>query len=197
MAHLLSRRLGLAERLVALLLVGLTIDNVALASSAIGLGKPWYEWANVARYAAHSVCIPPLLIAALEICRRARCRWAEPGWAWIVIFSLALAGIIYGLTMEVVGIEFVRVELYDFTRLVSDDNLPPFATIATNFVIICMGIALWRQRGWAWLGLGAALVFSVNAITATQAWGLLAGNTAELVFVLAWLVTLRRFPPDN
>lgn len=195
LAYVLSRPRALSERLVALLLVGLIIDNATLASSAIGIGALWYEWANVARYTAHAVFIPLLLIAALDISRRAQLRWTQPSWVWVAAIGLSITGVAYGLVSEVIGIKFEIAEMFGHSRLVSADTLPPFATIITNFLIIGIGATLWRQRSWAWLCLGAAAVFFVNAATATKPWGLIAGNLAELTFVLGWLVTLRRYPP--
>jgi len=193
----LARPAGLAEWVLRLLFVGLITDNLTLAFSSVGLGSDWYELANVARYAAHAVFLPLLMLAGVDIAERARCSWANRRETWTIAVVLALTGIAYGLMTEVIGINFVIAEFAGHERLVSAAHLPPFATITSNLLLLATGAAIWHRADWPWLFFATLVVFLVNGATAGKSWGIVAGNSAEIIFVLGWIVTLRHFPVED
>jgi len=189
-----ARPAGLAEWLLRLLLIGLIADNATLALSGVGLGNTWYEFANVVRYGAHALFLPLLVLAGVAIAARAGCNWAKRPQAWAIALLLALTGVVYGLVTEVAGIEFIAVEFAGHERLVSADHSAPFATIVSNFLLLVIGATIWQRADWPWLFVATLVVFLINGVTAGKPWGIVAGNSAEIIFVLGWLVTLRRFP---
>ena len=189
------RPAGAAEWLIRALLFGLVADNLILALAGTALGESWYVSVNEFRYLWHAFALPLLLPAGVLIAQRAGVEWAQRRGAIVAAYLLAGAGIAAGFVLEVAGIEFVQKTLFDHTRLVSANNAPPLVTIATNFLLVFVAAGIWRASGWRWLLAGAGFILVVNGATGAQAWGIIAGNLSEIVFALAWIATLRRFPP--
>ena len=194
LAMTFQRPAGLPEWLIRLLLMGLIADNLILAMSGLTFGASWYSAATVARYTAHAIVLPPLLLAAVVLACRAGVRRAASSAAIPVAAVLALIGIAVGLLQEVAGIQLTPATVFGHTRLVSVGSIPPIATIVTNVLILIIAGAIWRASGWRWLFAAALLIFLVNAAFATRDWSILSGNLAEIVFAAAWVATLKRFP---
>jgi len=194
----LSFRLGsgLAEWLVRFLLLGLIVDNLILAAGAVAIDAPWYYVASEFRYLAHVLLLPPLVVAGLELLRRAGSAVAERPAALVAAMVFVAAAIGYGVATEIVGLELVRETLLGHDRYTSAHGAPPLATIVTNLVILGMATVLWRIGGFPWLFIAALAIFIVNGAIATSDWGIIGGNFAEILFVSGWLASCRRFRPD-
>ena len=191
-----SLRAALPEWLLRALMLGLMTDNLILALSSTGIGTDWYYGLSSLRYAAHAIVLPPLLIAAVLVARRAGLKWTTKPAALGAAVALAVAGIAYGLYTEVLTLNLVPETLYGHTRLVSDHGIPPIATILTNVFLLVIAAGIWRSGGWPWLFAAALVIFIVNGATASSDLGIVAGNLAEILFALGWLLTLRRFPHE-
>ncbi len=187
-------RAGAPEWLWRLLMCGLIYDNVVIALGSTGVGENWYQAASALRYLMHVIVLPPLVVAALLVARRAGADWAQGRTAFLMAGIFVVAAIDVGIVTEIAGLQLVSESLYGHERLVSAHASPPLATIATNVVILAIGAAIWRRAGWPTLFGVALAILLVNGATASQEWGILAGNLAELVFAYGWLLTLRRFP---
>jgi len=187
-------RSGVPEWLLRLLLLGMLADNTIVALSTVGMGDTWYQAANAMRYLAHVLLLPPLVVAALYVARRAGLGWAHGRTALLMAGIFVVAAIDVGIVTEIAGLQLVPETLYGFERLVSAHGTIPLATIATNVLILAIGAAIWRQSGWPWLFAACLLILLVNGATATKPWGIVSGNLTEIVFALGWLLTLRRFP---
>jgi hypothetical protein len=193
----LSLRPGIAEWIVRALLLGLLIDNITLALSIVGLGESWYVLANQLRYAAHAILLPLLLVAGVLLARRAGVLWTLGRKAVTIASVLAAIGILFGLASEVYGLTLVPETLFGHTRLVSNSGLPPIATILTNLLLLPVGLATWRCSGWPWLFVVTLLILLINGATGALDWGIISGNTMEIVFAIGWIATLRRFPVER
>ena len=108
-------------------------------------------------------------------------------FCWLVV----LAAWCYGLWHDVGGLELVVVEVFGHSRLTSVSDLPPFGTIAVNLLLIPLAFILWRRTGWPLLLVGAAFILLVNGAVGAEPWGYVAGNAAEVVFILCLLSTER------
>ena len=186
-------RAGVPEWLVRALLVGLIADNLVLAAGQLYFDESWYQSASWVRYLAHVLLLPPLAFAALTILQRAGVAWAQSGVARASVLFFVVAAIATGFVTEIANLELVRETLFGHDRYASAHAAPPVATIATNLVILGMAVVLWRKAGWPWLFVASLTIFVVNGATATMAWGIVAGNLAEIVFVGGWLATLLHF----
>lgn len=193
----LRLRAGGAEWIVRLLLLGLVADNLILALGGIAFDAPWYYGASWLRYFAHVLLLPPLALAALLLAQRAGLSWSGMPVARWAIGVFVVAAILVGLGTEIVNLELVKETLFGHDRYVSADAMPPIATILTNLVVLVIAGAIWRQAGWTWLFLAALAILLVNGSSAGKEWGIIAGNLAEIVFLVGWVVTLYRFPPER
>ena len=188
---------GLAEWLVRLLLLGLLLDNTILGMSGAVFDWTGYYPLGGLRYVLHAIVLPPMVLAGIEILRRAGVAWAGTRLSRYAGLAFALAAILYGLLTEVAGLEMKVATLWEHRRYVSVDSMPPVATILTNFIVIILAAVLWRRSGWPWLFAGALFIFVVNAALGAREFGIVAGNLAEVVFALTWVATLYRFRPDR
>ncbi|MDH3621277.1 MAG: hypothetical protein OER91_10310 [Gammaproteobacteria bacterium] len=187
---------GAPEWLLRALLFGLIADNAIIAAGAAAFDAPWYYATSEFRYLAHVILLPPMVLAALALLRRAGSVFATRRATWIVAAAFVVVAISYGVATEIVGLELVRESLLGHDRYTSVDAAPPLATIVTNLAILVMAAMLWRIGRFPWLFVASLTIFVVNGATATSDWGIVAGNFAELVFVAGWLASLYRFPAD-
>jgi len=177
--------------LLRLMLLGMAYDNLILAIGPVGVGAQWYEWANYPRYVLHAGLLPFLTLFALSAMRVRGVAVAADRVFVGFCYSFTALAVVYGMWREVLLLELEPERLFDHARLVSVSAIPPLATIATNILILPMAFALWRKSGW-WPFFAAALfIFLVNGITGSRAWGFIAGNGAEVVFICCLLITER------
>lgn len=184
-------RAGLAEWVLRVLLVGLMTDNLIVAAGAFAIDSGWYEPVSRVRFVAHVVLLPLMVLAGLDLLRRAG--RAQSALAGMAAMAFAAAAILYGIASEIAGLELVRETLAGHPRYVAVHAGPPLATIVTNIVILAMAAVLWRAAAWPWLLVGAMLIFLVNAAMASSDWSIVAGNIAEVAFAGAWLASCLRF----
>jgi len=65
-------------------------------------------------------------------------------------------------------------------------------------VVLIVGLALWRARGWPWLAAAAGFMFVAAA--GGPAWGSYAppaANLGEIVFVVGMITAAARFAPAS
>jgi hypothetical protein len=184
---------GLADWIVRALLLGLLYDNTVLALSDVAMDKSWYYGASWFRYVAHVLILPPLVVAALQIGSRAGIPWSSSRAASMIGLVYVVAACAFGFVAEIAGLELVRETLGEHIRYVSADATSPFATVATSVLVLIFSALLWKETRWPWLFAAALLIFLVNGSLAANPWGVVAGNMAEVVFSLAWVLTLMRF----
>ena len=197
LVFVLRLKLRVPEIIILLLLLAMATDNLVLLLSDWLIGGKSYVVLSWVRYVAHVLVLPLLIEAGRQVAVRANVGWTANGPVAIGAWVLVIAGIVVGVTTELAGLQFVEAELLDHMRLVSADAHPPFATIFANFVVIVLGIAIWRGSGWPWLFLAALAIFGINGATGASEYGLLFGNGAEVVFGLGWVVTLYRFRAND
>jgi hypothetical protein len=77
--------------------------------------------------------------------------------------------------------------------LVISSGPGPLVAIVTNIVVLAVGIALWIQRGWPWLTVGAGLMFIAAGAFARSEWSLPIANFGEICFTLAYITTCAHF----
>jgi hypothetical protein len=193
LAATLRLRAGVTEWLLRALLLGLITDNLIVAAGAFAIDESWYYGASWMRYLAHVLLLPPMAFAALVLLQRAGSRFAVSQLARIATIFFVAAAISFGFVTEIAELELVRETVLGHPRMSSTHSGPPLATIATNLVILGLAAMLWRTVRWPWLFAAALFIFLVNGAAATTDWGIIAGNLAEVVFVLGWFASIRRF----
>ncbi|GAB3096411.1 hypothetical protein GCM10027217_11450 [Pseudomaricurvus hydrocarbonicus] len=102
------------------------------------------------------------------------------------------AAIMFGLYHEVVLLELGDKSALGVHKLGNLSSAPPWATILSNLVFLPLAWVYWRTTGWPWMLLGGVFIFIVNGASAAQPWGFLAGNFAEVVFIISLILTERR-----
>lgn len=175
------------------LLFGMFYDNLMQGLGAWFITASWYESASIMRFVFHVSVLPFLTIFTLLILQLGQVNIANKLWFIGGCWMFALAAVIFGIYYEVYLLELGRTSVLGVEKLTSLSKTPPIATILTNIVVMLMAAALWRHNGWKWLFLGALFIFIVNGATATLAWGFIAGNFAELIFIICLLATARKF----
>ena len=173
------------------LLAGMIYDNLVLALGDAGAGAPWYAAASTGRFVLHAAALPLLIPFALSAMRAAAIPLARRPGVTAGCWLAALAAWSYGFWHDVGRLELVAAEALGHQRLTSLSGLPPLGTIAVNLLLIVLAFILWRRTGWLPLLAGALFILIVNAGTGARPWGFLAGNGAEVVFILCLLATER------
>jgi hypothetical protein len=128
---------------------------------------------TVPAFAWHWTMLPLLVIAAGSIAKSAGLRWAQPkavigsfcAVACVLIaldvpnlFSIdlhpACVADTFRYTTRVTELQFCSPD-----SVVVNGVGSPLVAILTNVIVLGVGIALWSQRGWPWLTLGAGAMF--------------------------------------
>ena len=171
------------------MLFAMAYDNALQAIGSRFIEAGWYEPASLPRFVMHAAVLPFLTPFAVSLMRDAGVRVAGRSWFLRVAWTFTLLALGWGLYHEVILLELAPKSGYGVVKLSSTSSIPPIATILTNLVILPMAAVIWRVAGWRWFFLAALFIFLVNGATATKPWGFIAGNCAELIFVIALLAT--------
>ena len=183
-----------------LLLAGMIYDNLVLTLGNAGVGSAWYAAASSGRFVLHAALLPLLVPYALAALRAAAVPLAQRGWFVAGCWLVAMTAWGYGFLHDVGRLELAVEEVFGHLRLANSAPLPPLGTIAVNLLLVVLAFALWRHARRPLLLVGALFILLVNAAVGARPWGYLAGNGAEVVFMLCLLVaeqTPREVQPSN
>jgi len=166
------------------LLCTLTYDNIALALGNTANGTSWFTELTTMRFIFHATVLPFLTLFCLSTLGAVKAPIANNTLFRGFAFLFTAAALIYGVWHEVMQLELGVIESYGHYRMTNLSPNPPFATIATNILTIIMGAMLWRAKGPRWLFSGAFIIFLLNGALASQPWGFVSGNMAEVLFIV-------------
>ncbi len=177
--------------ILRLLLTGMIYDNLVLALGGNAIGSAWYAAATQGRFVLHAALLPLLIPFALSALRACAIPLADKRLFAVCCWLVAATAWWYGFWQDVGQLELVPRTVLGHPRLTSVSGLPPLGTIAVNLSLVPLAFILWRRTGWAPLLLGTLFILLLNGSVGSRPWGFLAGNGAELVFVLSLLLTER------
>ena len=200
-------------RPVALLivLVGATLlfyDNFRIGIGRfIGEGDLLYAL-SVPAFAWHWSLLSLLVIAAGSVARLAGLKWAQNrvvmGAFCVIAVALSIHDIpkIFSMDLHIACLDdTVRyTATVKATQLCSPtDQLVPngadaaIVAIITNVFVLAVGIALWIQRGWAWLAVGSGLMFVAAGVFGRGTYALPISNLGEICITFGFIVTCAHF----
>lgn len=188
----------------------------------VGEGEALYAL-SVPALAWHWTMLPVFVLAAGAIARSAGLAWARHALGRAGFWALAAAlfavdlpyaiGVVFGPVGPFAGVELRLGCIGDairYTATLSPAYLctpesevyrvgpGPLVAIVMVVVVLAVGVALWRARGWPWLAAAAGLMFLAAA--GGPALGTYAppvANVGELVFVAGLIATAARFGGDR
>ena len=202
------REIRCAAAIAALTAAGLVYDNALISlGGIIGLGET-LKTLSYPRYLLHALVTPMMIFAMVQISAAAEVSFVRrPVVRWGA-GALALVLIPVGIFEGLVGLELQPACFQGVVRYAS--SVPEFALcnpdqvvaasagglpippVTAVFVVLILGAALWRLRGWPWAFL-AGLVMFVGAAFPISRFGLLPGNGAEVIFVAGFAAAAARF----
>lgn len=193
-----------------LVLVGSTLlfyDNLRIGIGRfIGQGELLYAL-SVPAFAWHWSMLPLLVIAAGSLARLAGFSWAANrlvmGAFCVVavllsaldipsIFSMQLYPACLADTLRYTT-RVTEAQLCPGSELLISSGPGPLVAIATNVVVLALGIGLWVRRGWPWLAAGAGIMFIAAGAFASSNWSLPIANFGELCFTLGYISSCAHF----
>lgn len=161
---------------------------------------------NPIRYLAHSALLPFVVPFSYDhvLMSSAGSESAKEGprtLTRILLRDIPFTGLlIWGVYFEYILLELDATTFVDplgfwadYERFTSTGG-PPLATIVANLVTIMGGWIVYRQSGWIWLFMASFSIFIVNGAMGTNPLGLLAGNVAEVWFIVGLLATELSIP---
>jgi hypothetical protein len=166
------------------------------------LSKPAFIW--------HWTMLPLLVIAAGIIARTAGLKWVQSravmGTFCVVATALIALDIpkIFNLDLHPTCLaDTVRYSTNSPANALCSPDDPVITTgpgaamvaIITNIIVFAVGIALWVQRGWKWLALGAGAMFVAAGAFGRSYWSLPISNFGEILITLSLIATSLRFAP--
>lgn len=196
---------------LAIVLIGGTLlfyDNFRIGIGRfIGEGELLYAM-SVPAFAWHWSLLPLLVIAAGSVARLADLSWARSklvmGAFCVVAVALSIHDIPKIFDMQLVSACLEDTVRYSTQRSAAQLCNPtdPVVTsgadaatvaIATNVIVLLVGIALWIQRRWPWLAIGSGLMFVAAGAFARSPWSLPISNFGEICITLGFIVTCAHF----
>ena len=171
--------------LLLLNLVALVYDSLAVAVGP-GLGEGVLLRAlSAPRFWAHALLSPLLVIFAFGVARRAGLGWAQSRGAHAAACLFALALIVMGAQIDVLGLDLQpRIDAETLRYVNVAHKGPPIPVILVNVFALLVGVSLGRAtRDWRMLG-GAALMFALAPLSPRLP---ALGNLAELAFSYAMI----------
>ena len=198
------RRTGL---LIALLMfvpqLGLIWDNLIVGSGRwIGLGET-LQALSWPRFWIHWLMGSWLIVLSGAVLRLAGFSWAQKKWVMAGFCLLTVALMLHELPLfwstslhPVCELDLVRYstsvrpEDFCFPDQVAVRSGGALAPIVTCIVVIGAGLVLWIRRGFAWMFLGALLMF-ISAAPPLRAYKL--DNFGEVLIMLGCFWALSRF----
>lgn len=187
---------GMVYDNLTLLLGGMIYDNLTPTGGDLAIVSPWYltfsiwySTASIWRFVLHAALLPLLVPFALSALRASGAPIARRPWFVAGCWLIALGAWCYGFWYDLGGLALQTV--LGHQRYVAFSALPPFGTIAVNLLLIPLAFILWRRSGWYLMLFGALFILLVNGALGSQPWGFIAGNGAEVVFILCLLLTER------
>lgn len=190
-----SRSLGLA--LAVAVLAGICYDTLLIAGgSLIGAG-PLLLALSWPRYLLHALQTPLLLVAAVDLARRAGLGWARQGATWYAVWSVTAGLMLLGIVTDVLGLELEPRGFQGTLRYAEAVTLPPIATIAVIMLLVVVCGLIWRGTGWPWLFGATVLTLATGGVPAALVGPALTSG-AEIVLLGSLLMAERRLaaPPQ-
>ena len=207
-------RNGRPRALFLILFAGtlLFYDNLRIGTGRfIGQGE-LLEAMTVPAFIWHWTMLPLLVIAAGIIARRAGLGWAQSKFsmgAFCVVASVLIALDV----PKIFDFDLYPTCVADTVRYSTnvgpdalcspDDQVvtggPGAALVAivTNIIVLIVGIALWIQRGWKWLALGAGAMFIAAGAFAGSHWSLPIANFGEILITVSLIASALHFAGDR
>ena len=174
--------------LVLLPIIGLVYDNAVIALGSLPGPGELLQSLNVGRFLLHAIITPMLIMAALDMARRAGVGWASNQIVFALFGVFTVILILFGLS-EMPRMVFEPV-VYGSTLRYVDTAVagPPLPSIITITLIIIIGIFIWRKQRWPWLFAGALIMFIGSAMPPSVV-GPAIGSGAEVVLLTSLLAT--------
>lgn len=171
------------------LLFGMAYDNLIVAAGNWFIDEPWFTPISMVRFYCHVLTLPFLSLFTYSIIRESGLALGQSKVFLMACALVTLGTLTYGISHELVGLQLVETMQLGSKRMINAHGSAPIATIVTNLFTIILSAYQWRKTGWKALFLGSIFIFVVNAATAGKPWGFIAGNLAEIVFVLCLIAT--------
>ena len=200
------------RRPVALLLVLISGTLLWYDNFRIGIGRfigegDLLKAMTVPAFAWHWSMLPLLVIAVGSIARLAGLGWARKR---IVMGAFCLAAVAMAIhdMPKVFSMELHPACIADTFRYSTNVSAAQLCSadaevvrgagaalvaILTNIIVIGVGVALWIQRGWAWLTLGAGAMFVAAGASTRSQWSLPIANFGEILITLALIASAVHF----
>ena len=173
-------------------ILGLTYDNWI-----IGLGRFIGEGStlqalNVPRYWLHAFLTPGMMFVGLALARNAGVKWAWGRVGTAIVITLMTLMVALGVYSDVILLELQPAFNSGTIRYANEGGLPgpPIAAIITIIVLLVCGVAIFRKARWAWLMVGALVMFVTSA--GGSAFGIIT-NIGEIALAAGMVVTAQRF----
>ena len=208
-----------AGRPVALTLVLISSTLLFYDNFRIGIGRfigegDLLKALSVPAFAWHWSMLPLLIIAAGSMARLAGLNWARNrfvmGGFCVLAVALSAMDIPKIFSMELVPACIDDVLRYSTSvneaQLCGPDSVvvqgagAAFVAIATNIVVLIVGITIWVRRRWPWMALGALAMFIAAGVFARSYYSLPIANFGEILITLGLISTalhLSRHPPGQ
>ncbi|GMW06387.1 MAG: hypothetical protein QY320_01600 [Gammaproteobacteria bacterium] len=161
---------------------------------------------SVPAFAWHWTMLPLLVIAAGSVARLAGLPWARGRlvMACFCVAAVLLSALdlpkIFTMDLQPACLaDTVRYSTHVSAAQVCPGGQPvqghggPLVAILTNLMVLAVGIALWAQRRWPWLAVGAATMFVAAGAFTRSPWSLPIANFGEICITLAFIMTCVHF----
>jgi hypothetical protein len=188
-----SKMKGSYALLLLLVLAGLFYDTLI-----IGIGKfigegDLLKTLNAGRFYVHALLTPTMMIFGFGVLRKAGVKWAQGRTAHIVVCVITTLLIVLGIYSDILKLDLQTKIVSDTLRYVNEGGIkgPPLPALLTIIFLLIAGNLLWRDTGWKWLAIGAAVMFCAAGLGMGDLFYM--GNVGEVILGFANVSTAKKF----
>jgi hypothetical protein len=179
-------------RLLLMLVIGALVYDNGMCSLGFLIGEgPVLKLLNIFRFVLHVVVTPLICVIGFDLVRAARVPVALRRQAAWAVWGLVIALMAFGFMQEIAPMDFVPKNFMGVVTYSHPKPMPPLAAIAVNFFSIAAGILIWRKTAWPDL-LAASLLMLIIGGIPHKYFGLIPGNAGEIIFVLGFILLLKK-----
>lgn len=189
---LLARRSGWRDprNVLLLVLLGLLYDNAVLAGGRLIGEGGLLEALSAARFWAHALLTPLLVVFAWGVTARAGLGAARQRWArwlaaglWAVLVLVELLTVLRGISLRPVR----EYGVLSYTAAAPAEG-PPLMVLGILVVLLIAAVVVWWKQGWPWFFAGVALM-AVGSSVSLPVDSAAVTNAFEFVLLASLLAT--------
>ena len=191
-AYRLIDKKDLQYKFFLAILAALFYDNlISGIGFLVGVG-PVLKFLNFFRFAFHVFITPLLCYIVFKIAQKMQVRIFQSSIAELFVWAMIIVFIVMGFIHDIVPADLVPQVHWGVVNYTHTEASVPIAVILINVFVIIGAMLIWKQIGWPGLFITSISMFIIAAAIPISKFGLLPGNTGEIILSYGFLLSQKK-----